>query len=235
MKTGANLIETRWFCQEGVSRCVKPLLKCPLPYLVRNVPQAKGRIERLFETLQGRLVKEMRLAEIDTLEATNRFLELRLIPEWEQRFTVAPRQPCNAHRRLGPEHRLEEILSVRAARKVAQDHTVSWEGNRWGYATGRRPRRSSGSARGDRAAPGWLALVAISRPLSPSATRPRTVAAHGVSKPQKGGFLPITHGGHFNMAENRTFLLCVDTNGIWRWQSPLERGHFKRGLTLPKC
>jgi hypothetical protein len=37
------------------------------------------------------------------------------------------------------------------------------------------------------------------------------------------------------MAENRTFLLCVDTNGIWRWQSPLERGHFKRGLTLPKC
>ena len=69
-----------------------------------------------------RLVKEMRLAGIDTLEATNRFLELR--------FTVAPRQPRNAHRPLVPEHRLEEILSVRAARKVAQDHTVSWEGNR---------------------------------------------------------------------------------------------------------
>jgi hypothetical protein len=82
----------------------------------------KRRIERLFETLQDRLVKEMRLAGIDTLEATNRFLELR--------FTVAPRQPRNAHRPLGPEHRLEEILSVRAARKVAQDHTVSWEGNR---------------------------------------------------------------------------------------------------------
>src|SRR5450759_4652562 len=202
-----------------------------IAWIAAHSPQAKGRIERLFETLQDRLVKEMRLAGIDTLEAANRFLELRFIPEWEQRFTVAPRQPRNAHRRLGPEHRLEEILSMRAARKVAQDHTVSWEGNRWGYATGRRPRRSSGSARGDRAAPGWLALVAISRPLSPSATRPRTVAAHGVSKPQKGGFLPITHGGHFNMAENRTFLLCVDTNGIWRWQSPLERGHFKRCLT----
>ena len=79
-----------------------------------------------------RLVKEMRLAGIDTLEAANRFLELRFIPEWEQRFTVAPRQPRNAHRPLGPEHRLEEILSVRAARQVAQDHTVSWEGNRWG-------------------------------------------------------------------------------------------------------
>src|SRR5438132_8930314 len=51
-----------------------------------------------------------------------------------QRFTVAPRHPRNAHRRLGQEHRLEEILSVGCARKVAQDHTVSWEGNRWGVS-----------------------------------------------------------------------------------------------------
>jgi hypothetical protein len=97
-------------------------------------PQAKGRIERLFETLQDRLVKQMRLAGIDTLEAANRYLELRFIPEWEQRFTVAPRKPRNAHRPLGPEHRLEEILSVRVARQVAQDHTVSWEGNHWGVS-----------------------------------------------------------------------------------------------------
>jgi hypothetical protein len=78
------------------------------------------------------LVKELRLAGIDTIEAANHFLETRFLPEWEQRFTVAPRNPHNAHRRLGREHRLEEILSVRVARKVAQDHTVSWEGNRWG-------------------------------------------------------------------------------------------------------
>ena len=103
-----------------------------IEWIAAHSPQAKGRIERLFETLQDRLVKEMRLAGIDTLEAANRFLELRFIPEWEQRFTVAPRKPRNAHRRLGPDHRLEEILSVRVARQVAQDHTVSWEGNRWG-------------------------------------------------------------------------------------------------------
>ena len=94
-------------------------------------PQAKGRIERLFETLQDRLVKEMRLAGIDTLEAANHFLETRFLPEWEQRFTVAPRNPRNAHRRLDPEQRLEEVLSVRVARKVTDDHTVSWDGNRW--------------------------------------------------------------------------------------------------------
>ncbi len=103
-----------------------------IAWIAAHSPQAKGRIERLFETLQDRLVKEMRLAGIDTIEAANRFLELRFIPEWEQRFTVAPRKSRDAHRPLGPEHRLEEILSVRVARQVAQDHTVSWEGNRWG-------------------------------------------------------------------------------------------------------
>jgi transposase len=103
-----------------------------IEWIAAHSPQAKGRIERLFETLQDRLVKEMRLAGIDTIQAANQFLELHFIPEWEQRFTVAPRQARNAHRPLGPDHRLEEILSVRVARQVAQDHTVSWEGNRWG-------------------------------------------------------------------------------------------------------
>jgi hypothetical protein len=98
----------------------------------RASPQAKGRIERLFETLQDRLVKEMRLAGIDNLAAANHFLEMRFLPAWEERFTVAPRRPRNAHRRLDPEQRLEEILSVRVARQVADDHTVSWDGTRWG-------------------------------------------------------------------------------------------------------
>src|SRR5258705_2472455 len=74
----------------------------------------------------------MRLAGIDNIAAANHFLEMRFLPAWEQRFTVAPRKPRNAHRRLDREQHLEEILSVRAARKVADDHTVSWEGTRWG-------------------------------------------------------------------------------------------------------
>jgi hypothetical protein len=74
----------------------------------------------------------MRLVGIDSIAAANHFLETRFLPEWEQRFTVQPRNPRNAHRRLDREHRLEEILSVRAARKVAPDHTVSWDGVRWG-------------------------------------------------------------------------------------------------------
>src|SRR6202795_4113327 len=103
-----------------------------IEWIAAHSPQAKGRIERLFETLQDRLVKEMRLAGIDSIAAANHFLEMRFIPDWEQRFTVAPRNARNAHRRLGPEQHLEEILSVRVARQVAQDHTVRWDGNRWG-------------------------------------------------------------------------------------------------------
>src|SRR5256714_608543 len=103
-----------------------------IEWIAAHSPQAKGRIERLFETLQDRLVKEMRLAGIDSIQGATYFLEIRFLPAWEQRFTVAARNPRNAHRRLGREQHLEEILSVRVARRVAQDHTVSWDGNRWG-------------------------------------------------------------------------------------------------------
>src|SRR5438552_6580923 len=112
----------------------RALRELGIEWIAAHSPQAKGRIERLFETLQDRLVKEMRLAGIDSIQGANHFLEMHFLPEWEQRFTVAPRHARNAHRRLGQEHRLEEILSVRAARKVAHDHTVSWEGIRWGVS-----------------------------------------------------------------------------------------------------
>ncbi len=110
----------------------RALRELGIEWIAAHSPQAKGRIERLFETLQDRLVKEMRLTGIDRIEAANHFLQMRFLPEWEQRFSVAPRNPRNAHRRLYREQRLEEILSVRVVRKVADDHTVSWDGNRWG-------------------------------------------------------------------------------------------------------
>jgi len=118
--------------QEARSQFGRALRELGIEWIAAHSPQAKGRIERLFETLQDRLVKEMRLAGIDTISAANHFLELHFLPQWEERFTVTPRNPRDAHRRLEREHCLEKILSVRAARKVAQDHTVSWDGNRWG-------------------------------------------------------------------------------------------------------
>ena len=171
-----------------------------IEWIAAHSPQAKGRIERLFETLQDRLVKEMRLAGIDNnIAAANHFLEMRFLPAWEERFTVAPRRPRNAHRRLDRGQRLEEILSVRAARKVADDHTVSWDGTRWGVpreevCTGLRgaqveiERRLDGSH--------WLRFrgrylrlrhcpTAEPRTVSPSGLRPPGLTANPLSKVYK--------------------------------------------------
>ena len=210
-----------------------------IEWIAAHSPQAKGRIERLFETLQDRLVKEMRLAGIDSIAAANHFLEMHFLPEWEQRFTVAPRNARNAHRRLGREQRLEEILSVRVARRVAQDHTVSWDGNRWGVlreevCAGLRgaqveiERRLDGSH--------WLRFrgryVHLRRLSRIRATYPQVLPAYGLQDLRNEQREPKTrsnpntmcpqitlgenHGsGHFYLAENRTFLLCVDT-GIER-------------------
>ena len=170
-----------------------------IEWIAAHSPQAKGRIERLFATLQDRLVKEMRLAGIATIEAANQFLEQHFIPQWEQRFAVVPRQPRNAHRRLGREHRLEEILSVRAARQVAQDHTVSWEAIRWGVSrehvcAGLRGAHVEIERRLDgthwlRFRGRYLRLHHCPKPAactaSPSGLRPAGLAVHRTSKPQK--------------------------------------------------
>lgn len=112
----------------------RALAELDIEWIAAQSPQAKGRIERLFGTLQDRLVKEMRLAEIATLEAANRFLEITFWPFWETRFMVRPVQSSDAHRRLEHTQRLEQILSVRVARSVAFDHTVRWNGERWGVS-----------------------------------------------------------------------------------------------------
>ncbi len=65
-----------------------------------NSPQAKGRIERLFGTLQDRLVKEMRLRGIRTLEEANIFLE-EYLPIYNRKFSVSPKERDNLHRPLG--------------------------------------------------------------------------------------------------------------------------------------
>src|SRR5258708_7201735 len=103
-----------------------------IEWIAAHSPQAKGRIERLFATLQDRLVKEMRLAGIDSIAAANHFLEMRFLPAWDKRFTGAPRRPRNAHRRLDRDQRLEEIISVRVGRQVADDPTANSGANRLG-------------------------------------------------------------------------------------------------------
>src|ERR1700732_519235 len=131
-RSDAMLLREQLRGEKAHSHFGRALHELGIEWIAAHSPQAKGRIERLFETLQDRLVKEMRLTGIDSLAAANHFLETRFLPQWEERFSVGPRNPRNAHRRLDGGQRLEEILSVRVGRTVADDHTVSWDGNHWG-------------------------------------------------------------------------------------------------------
>jgi len=88
-------------------------------------PQAKGRVERSFGTAQDRWVKELRLARARTCEQANRVLE-RLVPDHNRRFAKTALKPTDAHRRLGPAHRLESILSIQVERVVSNDYVVRW-------------------------------------------------------------------------------------------------------------
>ncbi len=95
-----------------------------------NSPQAKGRIENLFGTLQDRLVKELRLEEINDVAAANVFLRDIFLPAYNSRFCVTPMSEVNAHRSLTKEDNLPAVLSVISTRYVNQDFTIRFK-NSW--------------------------------------------------------------------------------------------------------
>jgi hypothetical protein len=86
-------------------------------------PQAKGRVERSFGTAQDRWVKELRLAKARTCDQANAVLE-KLVPAHNTKFAKPARQSKDAHRCLGPSHRLESILSIQTERVVSNDYVV---------------------------------------------------------------------------------------------------------------
>ena len=89
-------------------------------------PQARGRSERNFSTWQGRLPQELRLHQIETLEAANRFLREHYVAEFNRRFQVAPGQRGNAF--VPCRNRdLERIFSLQFERSVNRDNTVSFQ------------------------------------------------------------------------------------------------------------
>lgn len=90
-------------------------------------PQAKGRIERLFETLQDRLIKELVLANITTMEGGNRFLHA-WIPAFNKRFMVTPVSTQSAYRAVPNHLSLALIFSVQEDRVVRSDNTISFAG-----------------------------------------------------------------------------------------------------------
>lgn len=89
-------------------------------------PQAKGRIERFFGTLQDRLVKEMRLRGIQSIAEANRFLE-EYWPIYNRKFAVRARGQGDLHRSLPKGLNLENILCVKVGRVLRNDFTVAYD------------------------------------------------------------------------------------------------------------
>jgi len=89
-------------------------------------PQAKGRVERANKTMQDRLIKEMRLAEISSIEEANAFVQSgNFITRHNQRFGVIPAKIGNAHRPANL-YNLDEIFCIKEERILTNDHTISF-------------------------------------------------------------------------------------------------------------
>jgi transposase len=88
-------------------------------------PQARGRSERAFQTLQDRLVKELKLAGIATVEAANAFIREVYLPDYNARFAVEPPGEGLAFTPI-PGVDLDNILCVQEERQVGQDNCVSY-------------------------------------------------------------------------------------------------------------
>ncbi len=105
-----------------------------------NSPQAKGRVERLFNTLQDRLIKEMRLFNLVAIEEANLFLKKVFIPQFNKKFSVRPRNKINLHTPLTVKEQkgLANIFSRQTARTVQNDFTISFD-NRWYQLSNQQP------------------------------------------------------------------------------------------------
>ncbi|HUX01212.1 MAG TPA: ISNCY family transposase [Phycisphaerae bacterium] len=99
-------------------------------YIPAASPEAKGRVERSFQTDQDRLVKELRLRGISDIPSANAYLEAEYEPMLNARFTVPPASSVDAHR-PAKGYDLAAILSIQTVRTVANDYTVRHGGRRY--------------------------------------------------------------------------------------------------------
>ena len=111
--------------KQRLTQVGRALAQLGVEHIPAYSPQARGRSERLFGTLQDRLVNELKLAAITTVEAANRFLRDTYIPAHNARFAVAAEQEGSAFVAI-PGVNLNEILCIQEDRTVGHDNCVSF-------------------------------------------------------------------------------------------------------------
>lgn len=118
--------------RQGFSQFARACDELGIRILFAHSPEAKGRIERSFQTLQDRLVPEMRLRKIHRRETANRFLIEEYLPGfWRERFRKNARNPEKRYRPLPNGIDLNEVFCCKDWRVIGRDRTVSVDNRRW--------------------------------------------------------------------------------------------------------
>jgi Homeodomain-like domain len=110
---------------DGMTQFGRALSELNIEILCANTSQAKGRVERAHHTLQDRLVKELRLAGISTIDAANAFLPA-FIAHYNARFAKPPACDQDFHRVVDPQQDLDRILCWREQRQVSHQLVINY-------------------------------------------------------------------------------------------------------------
>ena len=111
----------------GLTQFGRACKELDIETIFANSPQAKGRVERMNETLQDRLVKEMRLRNISTMQEANRFVQEEYMDQFNRQFAVTPAESTNMHRPLVATQKLADILIIQETRIVSKNLTCQYE------------------------------------------------------------------------------------------------------------
>jgi hypothetical protein len=130
MTTREPTVEEDLAGQGAQTQIQRALAELGIEHITAHSPQAKGRIERCFQTLQDRLVKGLRRAGVRTIAEANRYLEEVFLPRWQDRFTVDPREPADAHR-PAKGFDLDAVFSHQETRTITDDYTFSYHATRY--------------------------------------------------------------------------------------------------------
>lgn len=150
----------------GLTQFGRAMQELDIEIICASTPQAKGRVERVNQTLQDRLVKELRLRGISTMQAANAYLPA-FREDFNRRFAVAPRSNHNAHRPLRPTDNLDLIFTKQKTGVLSKNLTLQYQKtiyqiqtNRPAYALHNAPLTICENAKGE------VTLLYKNQPLS---------------------------------------------------------------------
>jgi hypothetical protein len=109
------------------TQIARALSELGVEIIYANSPQAKGRVERAWGTFQDRLCSELRLHNVSTLQAANRYLTKVFIPKYNRKFARLAREKGSAYRALPKDLDLRNIFCIKEERTVGSDNTISYK------------------------------------------------------------------------------------------------------------